>query len=284
MPLWINYALATILVGIGGQNLIDTIIRYEILPRNHLVISGLRILRPYCMTIFLLFSVITRSFPSLSKRIVGKDIRTGKVAWWSFLIFWPFHLVNNIYSLFIHVYRYYVKGIDVMSQIYHGSHHHATEIFQGGMFSVWKEPVVFRNESLKEWDVVLDLTCETMEMATVRPENYYCVAVFDGTPIPSDDLEQAVEFVMNKTNKLTEKKRILIHCAHGIGRSTMTTLAILLRAGIVDDVNKGFSLIKQSRSIVHLNWRMRDELQRWVRRYPSIATTSSTTNNNNNKS
>lgn len=57
---------------------------------------------------------------------------------------------------------------------------------------------------------------------------------------------------------------VLIHCAHGRGRSTTTMCAALVKAGLFPTWQDAFEKgIKPGRSVCKLNKRMRDTLQMW---------------------
>ena len=81
---------------------------------------------------------------------------------------------------------------------------------------------------------------------------------------PPEKIEEAATFAV----EARKKGDVLVHCAHGRGRSTTLMCAALVKAGLFatweDAFEKG---IKPGRSVCKLNRRMRNALAEWQRIY-----------------
>jgi protein-tyrosine phosphatase len=92
--------------------------------------------------------------------------------------------------------------------------------------------------------------------------NYICLPILD-TGIPSiDEFDKALNKV---TNEMT-----YIHCAQGHGRTTIFTIALLVRIGKVRNFEEAFDLLKKSRPGIHLNTRQRMFVQEYLPKKPCL--------------
>lgn len=57
---------------------------------------------------------------------------------------------------------------------------------------------------------------------------------------------------------------ILVHCAHGHGRSATVLCAILIAEGRARGVDEAEAMLKAERPRVRLNWRQRQALKQWL--------------------
>lgn len=108
----------------------------------------------------------------------------------------------------------------------------------------------------KKWQAVLDLTCELPKRTIC--ENYLNLPSWDGN-INFKDIEKAATFVSE--NALNGP--VLVHCAHGIGRSTTMMRAALVKAGIATDVDKAFHIIKKKRFVAKTSEKFDKLLYTW---------------------
>ena len=67
--------------------------------------------------------------------------------------------------------------------------------------------------------------------------------------------------------RVEEGYSVLVHCAHGHGRSATVMGAILIRQGIADSVDDAEKIMKKSRPRVRLNARQRKGLGAWYVRF-----------------
>lgn len=186
-------------------------------------------------------------FPGL---VLGKDPASGQVQVWSFIVHWPFHLSNALYAALM-------KGVSDRTP--------ASEIqpnlWLGGSYSEQAQDLA--GFSLTDtWLAVVDLTCETSETARVDSGGYLNIPLWDGNPPSPAQLSMAASFVKDKLQQQPTGK-VLVHCQHGVGRSTAVMCAILVECGIAPTVVEAFKICKSKRSFVKLNESMQQSLKSW---------------------
>jgi protein-tyrosine phosphatase len=173
--------------------------------------------------------------------LLGKSTKTGQLPWWSWVLFWPFHLYN--YSLVMLKKWTFRSKVEDVSQV-------LPNWYIGGWFSDGLADV-------QKWHAIVDLTTEFHERADT--EHYLNIPVWDGNPPSPQDIDTAAHFLaLHATQGPT-----LCHCAAGIGRSTTVLCAALVHAGKAKDYKEALGLIKSKRSIVRLNRKMENALQAW---------------------
>ena len=124
----------------------------------------------------------------------------------------------------------------------------------------WWVGGTYSNELNKDWGGVIDLTVEFPERCFDRSKSYLLVAIWDGVPPSPEKIDEAASFAV-EARKMGD---VLVHCAHGRGRSTTLMCAALVKAGLYatweDAFEKG---IKPGRSVCKLNRRMKKALTDW---------------------
>jgi protein-tyrosine phosphatase len=181
--------------------------------------------------------------------LIGKNAETGQIPLWSYLLYFPFHLPSILYTR-IHARNDRKKKtpVPVASEVQPGW-------YVGGMYADKLE---------KSWGGIIDLTVEFPERCFDCTESYKLVASWDGVPPSPEKIEEAATFAV----EARKKGDVLVHCAHGRGRSTTLMCAALVKAGLFatweDAFEKG---IKPGRSVCKLNRRMRNALAEWQRIY-----------------
>jgi len=176
--------------------------------------------------------------------MIGKT-KDGKIPLWSYMLYFPFHLPSILYTR-IHANNDKKKKpkVPVASEVQPGW-------WVGGTYS---------NELNKDWGGVIDLTVEFPERCFDRSKSYFLCATWDGVPASPEKLEEAAKFAV----EARKKGDVLIHCAHGRGRSTTTMCAALVKAGLFDTWEDAFEKgIKPGRSVCKLNSRMKKALSEW---------------------
>ena len=98
-------------------------------------------------------------------------------------------------------------------------------------------------------------------MATT--EAYMLVPCWDGVPPTPRDIERAARFA----TELCERGDVMVHCAHGKGRSTCVMVACLVRAGLYPTWRDAFEAVRTKRQGVKLNSKMRNALDEWQSLY-----------------
>lgn len=175
--------------------------------------------------------------------MLGKDGETGQVPWWSYAIFVGFHLPTWLYTR-LHRAMDGVKGINVADEVVPGW-------WVGGRYG---------HELGRTWAGVVDLTCEFSETCSLMDsDSYLLLRCWDGVPPTPEQLEQAAVFAVKKR----QKGHVIVHCAHGRGRSTTTLCACLVKQGLFKTWEEAYEAIREKRKVCKLNSKMRKALEGW---------------------
>jgi Dual specificity phosphatase, catalytic domain len=190
--------------------------------------------------------------------LVGKDRKTGSIPWWSYIVFAPFHLPTMLYT-YVHTrHSKYTppdkkekEVVPVASMVQPGW-------YVGGCYS---------HELGKEWAAVIDLTVEFPESCIQSTKSYLSIPTWDGVPATPEQLEEAATFAIHAKQKYANGD-VLVHCAHGRGRSTTVMCACLVKVGLFKTWEEAFEQgIKPGRSVCKLNKRMKENLEAWQSKY-----------------
>ncbi|GKY92631.1 hypothetical protein MPSEU_000233200 [Mayamaea pseudoterrestris] len=191
--------------------------------------------------------------------IIGKNKKTGEIPWWSYVIFYPFHLPSMLYT-HLHL-EYGTQAVEKDGKTILEEVPQATEVQPG-----WWLGGCYAHKLDKDWTGIVDLTVEFPESCIKRTRDYLSIQTWDGVPASPDQIEQAACFAV----EAQKDGDVLIHCAHGRGRSTTIMTACLVKAGLYSDWEKAFDLgIKPYRPCCKLNVRMRQNLTEWQTKYAS---------------
>jgi protein-tyrosine phosphatase len=200
--------------------------------------------------------------------IIGKNLTTGQIPIWSYVIFFPFHIPTLLYThvhtrLGIYNSKSNNNDKDTDNNNQKKTSYYivpvATEIQPG-----WWVGGCYGHELGKEWGGVIDLTVEFIESCRNHTKHYLSAPTWDGVPLSPEDLEVAASFAI----EARKDGDVLVHCAHGRGRSTTVMCACLVKAGLFDNWKEAFEKgIKPYRSVCKLNQRMRENLAAWQDQY-----------------
>lgn len=192
---------------------------------------------------FLLNGVIAILFKmEMGMGLIGKNRKTGQIPLWSQILFFPFHLPTRLYT-YIHLRSH--PNVPVASEVQPG----------------WWVGSCYGNELHKEWAGVIDLTVEFPETTINTTRAYLSIPTWDGVPATPEQLEEAANFGVAAKNQGGD---VLVHCAHGRGRSTTVMCACLVKAGLFKNWEEAFEHgIKPGRPVCKLNKRMRENLTEW---------------------
>jgi protein-tyrosine phosphatase len=191
--------------------------------------------------------------------IIGKNKTTGKIPLWSYLVFFPFHIPTLLYThIHTRISVHKTKDPKTEKSTYHVVPV-ASEVQPG-----WWVGGCYGHELGKDWGGVIDLTVEFRESCRDRTNHYLSAPTWDGVPLRPADLEAAAVFGV----EARKEGDVLVHCAHGRGRSTTVMCACLVKAGLYDNWKDAFEKgIKPYRPVCKLNSRMRENLSAWQTEY-----------------
>mmetsp|Transcript_48613 Transcript_48613/g.104714 ORF Transcript_48613/g.104714 Transcript_48613/m.104714 type:complete len:258 (+) Transcript_48613:163-936(+) len=204
-----------------------------------------------CFLSFLAYSTVLNAIiaalfrAQIGMSLLGKDEKTGQVPLWSYVVFVGFHFPTWLYTA-LQARKDRFLGIHVADEV-------APGFWLGGRYG---------NELGRTWDGIIDLTCEFPEKARgATPDSYLLVRCWDGVPPTPDELEVAASFAAERYKK--KGGGILVHCAHGRGRSTTVMCACMVKAGLCETWEEAFEICRSKRKVVKLNSNMRSCLTRW---------------------
>jgi len=181
----------------------------------------------------------------LGNAIVGKNRTTGTVPMWSYVVYAPFHAFLAVKAKLSSLYHLRVNDVEPATQI-------VKNLYVGNLFS----QEVADTKGF-QWHAVVDLTCEFTERC--ESKHYLNLPLHDGNPPSLSDFANAAQFV----EKHIKLGPILIHCAHGIGRSATLAAGCMTALQLRRGVMESFAAIKAKRSICHLNRKSRAALLRF---------------------
>jgi len=200
--------------------------------------------------LLLLYSAIVHAVISalfIARRgewILGKRPTTGEVPLWSYIIYAPFHLPTWLYT-YLHTEHSKRNGVPVASEV-------AAGWWIGGRYGA---------ELGKRWAATIDLTVEFPEGCRATTDEYLLLACWDGTPPSARSIERAARLAAEASTR----GDVMVHCAHGRGRSTCVMVACLVRAGLYENWREAFAAVSKRRRGVKLNGKMMRALDEWER-------------------
>ncbi|CAB9520346.1 Dual specificity protein phosphatase Diacylglycerol kinase, catalytic region [Seminavis robusta] len=193
--------------------------------------------------------------------LLGKDPKRGTIPLWSYILYAPFHLPTYLYT-HIHTLHgtYTVPGKD--GEKPRKEHVPVASKVQPG----WYVGGCYAHQLNKEWASVIDLTVEFPESCINTTKTYMSKPTWDGVPATPEQLEEAAIFAVTAQQK--HGGDVLVHCAHGRGRSTTVMCACLVKAGLFKTWEEAFEKgIKPGRPVCKLNTRMQQNLTAWQAKY-----------------
>ena len=213
--------------------------------------------------------------------MIGKDLKEGTIPWWSYLLFFPFHIPTYSYT-YVHTksgkMKPYIKPAD--SENDSPKKHAISKVPVPVASQVqpgWWVGGCYAYELNMQWAGVIDLTVEFPEKCRASTQKYLCIPTWDGVPASPEQLEKAAVFCMDaienwkqlhQKGEVKGEPHILIHCAHGRGRSTTVACAAMVKMGMYSNWEEALEVgIRPSRPVCKLNTMMRKNLTEWQRKY-----------------
>jgi protein-tyrosine phosphatase len=174
--------------------------------------------------------------------LIGKSA-SGIVPLWSHVLWSAFHLPTWLYT-YVHT---ALSSVPVASEV-------APGWWIGGRYGA---------RLSKKWSATIDLTVEFTEGCRDTTREYLCIPCWDGQPPPPADIERAAKLAAAAIGR----GDVMVHCAHGRGRSTCVMVACLVRAGLHATWREAYAAVQPRRPGVKLNGKMRRALDEWEAAY-----------------
>lgn len=192
--------------------------------------------------------------------MLGKCPDTGRIPLWSYALFFPFHFPTYLYThVHTRVGTYKKKSPDGVGGTEREIVPVASEVQPG-----WWVGGCYAHELDRDWAGVVDLTVEFPERLASRTQSYLLLPTWDGVPPNPEQLEEAAKYAV----EARKNGDIIVHCAHGRGRSTTVMCACLVKAGMYDNWEEALEKgIKPGRPVCKLNANMRAALKAWQEEY-----------------
>ncbi|KAJ8604012.1 hypothetical protein CTAYLR_003360 [Chrysophaeum taylorii] len=187
--------------------------------------------------------------------MIGKD-EDGELPWWSVVVWFGFIGPTWLYT----------KIHTILGKRYHAVRE-ADEVVDGWWLGGRYADRL--KDRPRHFSGVLDLTCELPERLRASTDEYKLVAVWDGSPPSPEMIEEAAIFCVSARRN----GHVLVHCAHGRGRSTTVMCAALVKAGKFDNWRDAFAACKVKRPAVKLNSKMRTALEAWQSQFHARSST-----------
>lgn len=191
------------------------------------------------------FAVAVASLPSLASkttRLLGKR-SDGTIDPVRLVLFWPYHV-----GLRAKLAIQRKLGTEPTWNAV------ATDLFIGG----WPDGV--SSSPPVNGLAVLDVTCELP--LQLHPSAYVAFPVWDTRAPSPEQIEMAVRWALHQ--QINEGHRVLVHCAHGHGRSGCMMAALLIAKGLAGTVIEAEAIMKKGRPKVRLNERQRRAVEAWI--------------------
>ena len=189
--------------------------------------------------------------------LIGKQRESGQIPWWSYIVYFPFYIPTILYTrIHTKIFRW-VDQVEVATEVQPGW-------WVGGCYYGKDWSAKQQNHKQQRWGGIIDLTVEFPEACRHQTKHYLCKPTWDGIPASPHDLEEAAVFAL-EARKYGD---VLVHCAHGRGRSTTVMCACLVKAGLFATWQEAFEVgIRPKRPVCKLNRRMRQNLTAWQALY-----------------
>lgn len=174
--------------------------------------------------------------------LLGKR-RDGKFKWWSIPVFWP-----------------YFVGLQLKLRVQRLISHEPlnNEVAPGLYIGGWPD----RPENLP-WEprnlAVIDVTSELYRGHYEGP--YLNLPTWDTTGVDPRYIEEGVQWAKVQ---LARGHRLLVHCAHGHGRSAAVLAAVLMETGRAQTIDEAVAMMQRTRPLVRLNRAHRQSVEDWM--------------------
>jgi hypothetical protein len=190
--------------------------------------------------------------------LIGKNKKTGQIPTWSYIVYFPFHVPTMLYT-YIHTIHGSTKVKTPDGETKKVKVPVASEVQPG-----WWVGGCYAHQLDKDWGGIVDVTVEFPERCIDRSHSYLSCPSWDGVPATPAELEECATYAV----EARKKGDVIVHCAHGRGRSTTVMCACLVKAGLYMTWQEAFEKgIKPGRSVCKLNGLMKKALTAWQEEY-----------------
>ena len=166
--------------------------------------------------------------------ILGKK-RSGHLLPSSYLLFWPYHLLNYLSLALFRMNRREARFNEVEPGVYLGARLFARD-----------QPAL----AALQISSALDLTAEFAEVPFLRNmPAYFCIPLLDRTAPSLPELKAAVQFIRERL----PYGPVYVHCALGHGRSATVVLAYLLASGKFANQEEALKYLRTKRPRIKLH-------------------------------
>ena len=149
----------------------------------------------------------------------GKNPKTGDIPFFRVLVFLPYYLVVVVIMTVSYATSRFSKR---------ASRNRVTgDVYVGDYYSSF--------EKGQRWAAIVDVTNELPRLGVT--ERYLNIPSWDGTPPSASEIQLAVQFIKDSRGP------VLVHCAHGKGRSVTVVVAYLKATKICDSIEDGIKMV-----------------------------------------
>eukprot|EP00519_Triparma_laevis_P006198 CAMPEP_0182496708 /NCGR_PEP_ID=MMETSP1321-20130603/5304_1 /TAXON_ID=91990 /ORGANISM="Bolidomonas sp., Strain RCC1657" /LENGTH=269 /DNA_ID=CAMNT_0024700375 /DNA_START=44 /DNA_END=853 /DNA_ORIENTATION=+ len=194
----------------------------------------------------------------IGQSFLMKNRTDGTIPLISYIIFHPFYIPTHLYT-YIHTVIGKSHNVPVANEV-------LSDYWVGGRYG--------SELSVPLWSVTVDLTCEFQESCINNTVKYVSSPVWDGTPPSVDEVERCAVAIRDGWSGSSQNKSsasnsgpVMVHCAHGRGRSCMIACAGLVKSGRAGTWEEAFEVVKKGRHVCKLNKGMRVRLTEWTKKY-----------------
>eukprot|EP00873_Tetraselmis_striata_P024639 jgi/Tetstr1/444903/TSEL_003354.t1 len=188
---------------------------------------------------YIVAAAASNRFAGHTTGLLGKTPRGG-FRWWSYPVWWPYHLGLTL--------KLAVQQSVQSEDIYN-------PVGKGWYIGSWPR----LPEHLPPGEVaVLDCTCE---LAKKHDKPYLCLPTWDCQGPSSELISLGMAWAADQQRRGRE---VLVHCAHGHGRSCTVLCAALINEGVVSNIDEALAYVQRTRPKAKLNPSQRRALEQWL--------------------
>ncbi|GMI23905.1 hypothetical protein TrRE_jg3835, partial [Triparma retinervis] len=161
--------------------------------------------------------------------LLMKDQKAGTIPLLSYILFFPFHIPTILYT-YIHTVLGVGHGVNYADEV-------LPDFWVGGRYA---HKIPQSQKPPERWEVTVDLTSEFPEMSIGETSVYVNAPVWDGTPPTIANIDLCASAISSgwrgsRGNGGKSGGAVMVHCAHGRGRSCLIACAGIVKSGKAKD-------------------------------------------------